>query len=164
MSDVAMLVLLYLAATLVLTAELFIPSHGVLTVVGLGFLVAAIAKTFSVGGHTGGTLAIVAVLVAAPVVIMISVKVWPRTPMGRRIAPPNPRATEADSGIPIQELRALVGITGRCVSSLRPVGICEISGRRVSCISQLGMIDQGSTVEVVGVTGGNLEVVEKKST
>ncbi len=164
MSEVLVLVLLYLAGLVIFVAEIFIPSHGVLTVVGAGFLLTALVKTFQIGGQEVGTVAVLACLVVIPAFIVTAVKIWPKTPMGRRIAPPNPVITAADSSVPVVELSALIGYTGRCLSPLRPVGICEFNGRRVACVSQLGLIDAGASVEAIGISGGNLTVVEKKET
>jgi membrane-bound ClpP family serine protease len=163
MSDWAIVALLFLAGMLVFTAEIFIPSHGVLTVVGLGFLVAAIVKTFSVGGHQAGAVAVLACLVILPAFAVTAIKVWPKTPVGRRVAPPNPIVTAADSSVPIEELSSLLGQTGRALTPLRPVGICDVTGRRISCVSPLGLIDAGAVVEAIGISGGNLTVIEKKA-
>ena len=48
-------------------AELFIPSHGILTLVGLGFLVAGIVSTFQQYGQTAGTIAVFACLISLPI-------------------------------------------------------------------------------------------------
>jgi len=163
MSEWTVIALLYLAGLLIFTAEIFIPSHGVLTVVGLGFLAAAIAKTFSVGGREAGTISVLVCLVVLPAFAVTAIKLWPKTPVGRRVAPPNPIVTAADSSVPAVELAALVGRTGRALTTLRPVGTCDFGGRRVSCVSQMGLIDAGAAVEAIGVSGGNLAVMEKKA-
>ena len=85
------------------------------------------------------------------------------TPIGRRIAPPNPKLTSADTSIPIDELERHIGQLGRSISPLRPVGICEFSGRRISCVAEFGMVEAGVVVEAIGIKGGNLSVVEKKT-
>jgi membrane-bound ClpP family serine protease len=159
MDGIAILILLYLAAVLILVAEIFIPSHGILSVVGIGFLIAAVWKTFEYG-EAAGTIAILASLVFIPAFMYVSVKVWHRTPMGRAISPPNPELTAADIGVPLRELEALVGRSGRTVSPLRPVGICEFYGRRLSCVAELGVLEAGVKVKAVGLKGGTLAVVE----
>lgn len=161
MSDILILVLLYGFGILILVAEVFIPSHGVLTVFGLGLLIAGIVQTFSYGGRDAGVIAIVACLVVVPAFAFLAIKYWHRTPIGKRISPPNPMLTSADTSVPIEEINSLIGRTGRSLSPLRPVGICEFDGRRVSCVAQFGMVDAGATVEGVGMTGTNLAVVEK---
>jgi membrane-bound ClpP family serine protease len=164
MSEILIIVLLYLAGLLVFLAEIFIPSHGVLTVVSGGFLVTAVIRTFQIGGQGAGMAAVFSCLILLPSFAMLAVKIWPKTPIGRRIAPPNPVVTAADSSVPAVELSRLIGQTGRCVSPLRPVGICDVHGRRLSCVSQWGWINAGAGVVVVGVSGGNLTVIEQRET
>ncbi len=162
MSDVAILVLLYGLGVLILVAEVFIPSHGILTVVGLGLLVAGVVQTFSYAGRDAGIIAVLACLVFVPAFAILAIKYWHRTPIGKRIAPPNPTLTAADTSVPIEEINSLIGRTGRTVSPLRPVGICDFNGRRVSCVAQFGMVEAGVAIEGVGLSGTNLAVVEKK--
>ena len=163
MSDVAILLMLYGIAVLFLLAEIFIPSHGILTIAGVGFLVAAVVKTFEVGGKDAGTIAIFACMIFLPTFAFLAIKYWPRTPIGRLIAPPNPELTSADTSIPVEELASNIGRSGRAVSPLRPVGICEFDGRRISCVAEFGMLDSGVEVEGIAIKGGNLAVVEKKT-
>ena len=163
MSDVAVLIVLYAVGILFLLAEIFIPSHGILTLAGLGFVVAAVVKTFDVGGKDVGIVAVFACLILLPAFAFVAIKYWPRTPIGKRIAPPNPKLTSADTSIPVDELVRHIGRRGRAISPLRPVGICEFDGRRVSCVAEFGMVEAGVVVEAVAIKGGNLAVVEKKT-
>ena len=163
MSEVSILILLYAVGVLFLVGEIFIPSHGILTLAGLGFLVAAVVKTFTYGGRDAGIVAVFACLIFVPAFAFLAIKYWPKTPIGRMIAPPNPKLTSADTSIPIDELERNIGQLGRAISPLRPVGICEFSGRRISCVAEFSMIEAGVVVEGVGIKGGNLSVVEKKT-
>ncbi len=163
MSDLGVLLLLFGVGVAMLVAELFIPSHGLLTVMGVGFLVAGIVSTFQTYGEKAGAISIICCLVALPVFTVAAVKIWPRTWVGRRIAPPNPVLTARDTSVPVVELGQYVGRTGRTVSTLRPVGICDFDGRRVPCIAEFGMVEAGVTVEGLRVTGGNLAVQEKNA-
>lgn len=162
MSEIGILILLYVVGTLILISEIFIPSHGILSITGVGFLVVAVVKTFQYAGRDAGVVAMLVCMVAIPTMAFVAIKYWHRTPIGRKISPPNPEITVDDVGLPIEQLQRLVGQTGRSVSPLRPVGICDFNGRRVSCVAESGMLDADRMVEGVGVTGGNLTVVEKK--
>ena len=162
MSEIAILVALYAVGVMLLVAEIFIPSHGILSVVGIGFLVAAVVKTFNYGGREAGVVAVLACLVFVPTFAIIAIKYWHRTPIGRLIAPPNPVLSAADTGVPVAQLSELVGQTGRTVSPLRPVGVGEFRGRRVSCVAEFGMVEADVIVEATGIKGSNLVVVEKK--
>ncbi len=163
MSEMAILFIFYGVGVLMLIAEIFIPSHGVLTLAGLGFLVAAIVKTFSYGGREAGVVAILACLVFLPVFAFVAIKYWPHTPIGRRMAPPNPILTAADTSVPVEKLNRLVGRTGLSKTALRPVGICEFDGQRISCVSEYGIIEAGTAVRGTRIAGSNLTVEEMKS-
>ncbi|MEE9294061.1 MAG: hypothetical protein V3W34_03730 [Phycisphaerae bacterium] len=158
MNDPAFLLMLYALAMLVLIAEIFIPSHGVLTVVGLGVLIGAIVKTFSIYGDAVGGLAVLASLVVIPTLAVVAVRMWPNTRIGRLIAPPNPVYTKKDFGTGPEELQPLIGQVGRTLSPLRPVGTCEFGRQRLECISESGMVEADVKVRAVGVRGRNLEV------
>ncbi len=163
MSDLGILIVLFGVGTLMLVVEIFIPSHGILTVAGLGFLVAAVVKTFDYGGRSAGIVAILTCAVLLPTFGFLAIKYWPQTPIGRLIAPPNPVLTSADAGIPIDRLQAMVGQSGRAISPLRSVGICDFNGRRVSCVAETGMVDAGVDVEAIGIRNGTLEVRAKEA-
>lgn len=162
MSDVAILILLYCVTVLFLVAEVFIPSHGILTIAGIGFLVASIWKTFAYG-QAAGTIAVAASIVVIPTFMYLSVRYWHQTPVGKAISPPNPELTIADVGVPLKELSAMVGQYGLSLSPLRPVGICEFRGRRISCVAELGVLESGVEVQAVGIKGGTLAVVAAKA-
>ena len=163
MPEIGILILLYALGILVLVAEIFIPSSGVLCVTGMGLLVWAVARTFQIAGREAGVLAVLTCLVVLPIFAYVAIKYWHRTPIGKRIAPPNPVLTTADTSIPVEELGALIGQTGRCLSPLRPVGICEFQGRRISCLAEFGMIDAGTAVVGTRIAGANLAVIERKA-
>lgn len=162
MSDMVLLIALFSIGAVVLVAEIFLPSHGILTVVGIGFLITAVAKTFQLHGRDAGVIASLACLLAVPTGGYLAVKYWRQTAIGRMIAPPNPQLTSEDTSVPVDEIQSMIGRTGKCLSPLRPVGICVFNGHRISCVAQFGMIEAGATVEGVGMTGSNLAVAEKK--
>lgn len=158
MSPVSVILLLYAAGMLFLVAELFLPSHGVLTVAGLGFLGTAVYQTFANYGEQAGLLSILACMVLLPTMAYVAVKYWRQTPIGRRIVPPNPVLTNADAGAPVAALHALIGKTGVTTTPLRPVGICEFDGKRISCVAQFGTVESGVPVVGVKLQSGNLAV------
>lgn len=158
MSEIGFILILFAVGVVLLLGDIMIPSHGLLTVVAIACFVGGVVKAFDHGGREGGILAIAACVIFLPSFAFFAVKYWPHTPIGRLIAPPNPQLTSDDTGIPIDELRALRGRTGQSISPLRPVGICEFSGRRYSCVAESGMVDAGERVVGIGIKNGTLEV------
>jgi len=156
------LLVLFAAGTLLLVAEIFLPSHGILTIAGIGFFAVGTYRAYEISQGMGTTAA-VGSLLALPTFAYVSIKYWHRTPLGKLISPPNAPHPPVDATSPAYVLAPLIGRAGRTVSPLRPVGICEFDGRRVSCICRLGMIEAGAEVEAVGISGGDLEVIETKA-
>ncbi|MFH0983169.1 MAG: NfeD family protein [Planctomycetota bacterium] len=155
-----LIALLYAIALAVLVAEIFIPSHGILTVAGLGFLIAAVVKTFQMSNQAG-VVAILACAVLLPTAAALAVKVWPHTWIGRKISPDNPVLSARDVGVDVDEMQAMIGRVGRSLTPLRPSGTCDFNGRRFPCVAEMGMIDRDVEVQVVGIKGSNLTVVAK---
>jgi membrane-bound ClpP family serine protease len=116
-----------------------------------------VGLTFQFGKFAGG-LAIIGCLVVLPTLALAAIKIWPHTPIGKRIAPVNRVADHEDRVNTTALLEPLVGKFGRALSPLRPVGLCEFGGRRVECVAELGMIEVESCVEATGIRGSALMV------
>jgi membrane-bound ClpP family serine protease len=90
--------------------------------------------------------------VAAPFAGAAWMKLWPKTPLGRRLilgpARPAQRAGTQAAGA----LR--VGQTGVVVAELRPNGLCEFGGERVQARSERGVLPAGQRVAVIAVVDG----------
>jgi membrane-bound ClpP family serine protease len=141
-----------------LVAEVFLPSHGTLTVLALGSLAGGLYAAFQYS-VTFGFASLVAAILLLPTFAVLAVRLWPRTAVGRRIAPPNPEVRTGDSPMyPDSVLRGLVGQTGTTLTPLRPVGACTFSNRRVECLAESGMIERGTRVVAIDVQGKSLVV------
>src|SRR5579871_5303219 len=110
---------LYLAYGLIalglvlLAAELFLPSGGILFVLAIGALVVGVAMTFneSTGGSfSRGMVTLVAVVVIIPIVGPILIHYWPKTPLGRRFFLTRPDEDDTLAHMPVNlELEQLRG-------------------------------------------------------
>jgi len=148
--------ILYTVGTLILLGDLFIPSHGVLLVVGLGLFAFGLFEAFQVG-FAAGVINAMVLLVALPAGFVIAIRNWHRTPIGRRISPPNPTLTSQDR-LPVSELEGLMGTAGKTVTLLRPVGTCEFNGKRFECKAESGIIASGVEVEAVRLSDRTIVV------
>ncbi|NLE61299.1 MAG: hypothetical protein GX616_23365 [Planctomycetes bacterium] len=156
MPDWLGIVLLYLIGTAILVAEIFIPSHGVLSLVAFGILGFAVYETFLISGVLG-LISLSALVILIPTSVLFVVKTWHRTPIGKRICPPNPQLGEKDR-MPVENLKAVIGQRGRTVTLLRPVGTCDFQGRRLECKAEQGVIQKDVEVEAIGLTDRTLVV------
>jgi membrane-bound serine protease (ClpP class) len=142
---------------LLLLLELFIPSGGLLGVAAGAALIGAILIGFLHSFEVGGSM-LIAVSIVAPMVVAFGLRMWPRTPMGRRILNVDP---EEDSLRREQQealRRRWLGRVGVAKMDLLPSGTIEIAGHRLDAVSVAGVIDRGTPIEVVNVIAGKIQV------
>ena len=150
--------ILFVASVLLMMAELFIPAHGLLVVLSCGLAVAGLVACFMVSPLVG-VLGVAVVLCVAPVALYFAVRYYPQSPVGRRIVlrqpePGSIKGLESETS----ELAAMTGQKGIAISTLRPAGTCDFSGRRIACVSEGSVISAGALVVVIGVSGMQLLV------
>jgi membrane-bound serine protease (ClpP class) len=155
MNDFGIVILVFAVGVIILVAEIFIPSHGILGVSGLGFLGYAVWRAYTMdGGSAYGHIALLTAIVLVPTLAIIGIKSFHKTPIGKLISPANPVADSAAQ----EALRDLLGREGRTITTLRPVGTCIFDDERVNCVAETGLIEEDRAVVVVGVRGNELEV------
>ena len=149
MGDWLSIILLCGLGAVLVIADLFLPSHFLLTLCAFGLFGYALFLTFQIS-EAAGFAGVIMLVVLIPSTIAAFLKIWPRTWIGRRIAVPNPVLSEQDR-LPLAELERLVGATGRAMTPLRPVGTCAFDDRRYECVAERGMIASGVPVECIRV-------------
>lgn len=155
LDEFSIALLLTLIGALLIVAEVFFPSGGVLGVFAGLSLLAAVYYAYTAGGlMTGLTLAAVEVLVA-PVLVYGALRILPHTPMGRVLVGSAPTAEE----VAVDDSRHdLIGRVGVARSKLLPAGAVEIDGRVLDCVSRSQAIDPGEYVKVVEVSANRVVV------
>jgi membrane-bound serine protease (ClpP class) len=144
MNDIGIILLLLGIGAVLLMAELFLPTHGVLGVAGLLAVLGGIGYTFRLNQWAGVGLAI-ACAASTPLLWTLAVKYWPQTPLGRRIVlGPVVNVPEPP---PVH-----IGQTGITISGLRPMGVCEFNGQRVEAITEIGTLEPQTSVVVTAIT------------
>jgi len=139
-------ILLFGIGVALLLGELLLPTHGLLGILGGGAIAAAIVTCYRIDVRLG-TIVLVAAAIALPFAGAAAVKIWPKTPVGRRVVLAPPPVDAVD--VPLVR----VGQSGVTVSELRPMGVCEFESGRIEAISELGMIPPGRAVRVVTMSG-----------
>ena len=143
MTPLTLAILLALAGLALLVVETFLPTQGILGAVGAAALAACVVVCFRVDSRLGfGVMA--AMVVAAPFAAVAWVKLWPKTPVGRKMIL-SPVAGDAPAAA------VSVGQTGVTVSELRPMGVCAFGPERVEARAERGTIPAGRQVRVVDV-------------
>jgi len=147
---------LFLIGMVLVVADLFLPSHFVLSLTALGVFGYTLYKTFQISVAAGWIFSAI-LAVSLPALLVAFLRIWPRTWLGRRVLAPNPVLTDKDR-LPVSDLQRLIGCVGRSLSPLRPVGMCLFDGQRVECVAETGMLEPNVTVEGIRLTDRTLVV------
>jgi len=160
MGTFLVIIVAFLLAAVFIVLELFIPSHGLLALLAAACLILGIYKCYLVSNLLGVVVAVL-ILVSLPFLILVMVRVWPDTWIGRRIAIKKAEQAQPGQSIPdAQKLDKLLGQVGQAATDLRPVGAVMFGTQRVDCVAQTGQILKGSQVKVVRVEGVRVVVRE----
>lgn len=150
-------VFLYFASALLILAEVFVPSGGLISVCSMACLVGG-AVIFFRHSTIAGWVGVVIAVIMIPTVLILAYRMFPKTKFGKSVTL-RPSQREIGDAIPdMAELKELMGTEGSVVSPLRPVGMCEISGKRVECVAESGYVDRGETVKVIDIEGTQVTV------
>jgi membrane-bound ClpP family serine protease len=152
--------LLLLLGLLLIAIEFLIPSGGLIAATAVVALVAAVVLAFTESSSFGITMSVITV-VLVPVVLGGMVRLWPYTPLGRRMLtrlPDDPPLDSMPDNDHTRMLRSLVGQVGVARTDLLPSGLIEVGGRRHDAVAIGGAIDRGQAVEVFSIEGGKVRV------
>ncbi|WP_406696851.1 NfeD family protein [Singulisphaera sp. Ch08] len=157
MSTLAWPLLLLAFGLILLIAEVFIPSGGLIGLLALCCIALSLWRAFEQSTELG-LIFLLADFLLMPLVVALGVYLWPRTPLGKRVLlkPPDPEDIEASHSS--QRLDHLVGQLGRALTPLRPSGMVDFDGRRLDGLAEEGLIPPGSLIQAVRVRGGQLIV------
>ncbi len=148
------ILLLGLGLLLILVDVLF-PTAGIASILAGIAIVWALVIAFREGVNEGLTfLAAVAVLV--PTAIVGGLKLFPKSPVGKRVVIGG-LSFESTVATDPRDLE-LVGRTGVVLGGLRPAGHARIDGRRVDVVSRGEPIEDGEPVRVIEVRGNRVVV------
>jgi len=150
-------VFLFFASAALIVAEVFVPSGGIISVLALGCLIGGIAIFFQ-RSATAGWIGVCIAVIMIPSVLIIAYKVFPGTKFGKSVTLEPPKRERGDAIPDAVALRKMLGETGVVVTPLRPVGMCDFSGRRVECVAESGYVEKRRKVKVIKVEETQLTV------
>ncbi len=143
-------VFLYFASALLIVAEVFVPSGGIISICSLACLVGGVAIFFHHSTKAGWVGAVIAV-VMIPVVLVIAYKIFPKTEFGKTVTLTPPQREHGDAIPDSEQLQKLLGAEGVVLTPLRPVGMCDLAGRKVECVAEGGYVNKEKKVKVIDV-------------
>lgn len=149
-------------ALLLMFIEVFLPSGGLIALLSGAAAIGGIWQLF-LYDTTWGIIGMIGVIVMVPVMVSFGLKVLPSTPIGKKIffGDASPDADEERMVREIQvrdSLHALIGVEGKAITDLRPVGVVRIEGQRYDALAEGPFIDAGTTVRVTIVDGAQIKV------
>ena len=150
-------VFLYFACAVLIVAEVFVPSGGLISLFALACAVGG-AVIFFHHSTTAGWIGIGIAAIMIPSVLVIAYKMFPKTRFGRSVTLTPPERQQGDAVPDTLKLKELLGTVGVVLTPLRPVGMCDFSGRRVECVAESGYVDKGKKVKVIQVESTQLTV------
>ena len=138
--------------------ELFVPSAGVLGLVAAICLISGIIVGFIDDVQTGFVV-LLSILVMLPIMFAAMVKIWPHTPIGKRILI-GPVAMEDVElqGEYYDEIKSLKGRLGVAKTKMLPSGIVVVDGKKFDAVTDGLPIDEGETVKVISAKGNRVVV------
>ncbi len=150
-------IILQLLGTLVVIAEFFIPSGGLISIVAIGLFGYSLYLVFATVSAAAGFWFVSADILLIPVLIVVGLRIVARSPASLK------KTLSSSEGVSSQSehLALFIGKEGHTVSPLHPSGIALINGQRVDVVSSGEFIDKNTPVTVIAVTA-NQVVVKKK--
>lgn len=157
-------ILLLALGIVLMILELFLPSGGILGFMAAVSLVGALVLAFRQSESAGLTFVAITVVVV-PVALITGLKLFPKTPVGRRVIlrPPAQAAPDAPAGVADVDYSPLLNQKGKTVTSLRPSGIIEIDGRRYSAVAEGELISENVEIVVISLQGNSIVVDDAKN-
>ncbi len=149
-------VVLQLAGVIIIVAEIFLPSGGLLSLVAAGLFGYSLFIVFHDISTMAGTYFVLADLFMIPILVVVGLKILVRSPATLT------ETMSSDSGVVSQspELESFMGREGKSVTNLHPGGTAIIDNKRLDVVSRGEYIEKDRNLIVVEVTGNQIIVRE----
>ena len=151
-----LLIIVLILGVVLLTLEIVALPGGIAGAFGLGLIVFGVWQTYALFGNTTGTIVLLAaiVLTALALILFMRKKTWSRFSLNE----------ESDSKVNQLEPAVKPGTRGTTISRLAPTGKALIDGQTMEVHAVNKFIDPDRPIEVVGIEGYRIDVVETSDT
>jgi membrane-bound serine protease (ClpP class) len=142
----------------VILLEFFIPSFGLIGVIGAASVISAIVIAFRTS-NIAGSIFLIASLIIVPVLMLIFFKIFPRTYFGKKLI--LGRRFENYDGFTSytpEKYEKLLGISGIAETDLRPSGMILIEDRKLSAVTSGEYIEKGKPIVVIKIEGSRIVI------
>jgi len=139
--------------------ELFVPSAGILGIVAGLLIVTAVVLGF-MESVSYGVILLTASIVTIPGLLALMVKVWPYTPLGKRILLKDLKPEDVLPNYVENKERKerLEGQLGIAQTKMLPSGIVLVNGEKFDAVSEGFAVDEGDSIRVISVRGNHVYV------
>ena len=147
-------VLLQMIGIMVIIAEIFIPSLGVLAVIALALLSYSLYIVFTSISTTAGIVFTGLDIIIVPLIVVLGIKILAKSPLALK------RELSKHNGVVSQKekLETYINMKGTAVTDLRPAGMAQINSQRVDVVTDGEYIEADTPVIVTGVAGNRIVV------
>lgn len=144
------IIALILAALLLVTFEILLPG-GVLGVLAVGAVAAAVWFGYSDYGFLGGVTTLVISLTLITILVFVEFQLLPKTRFGRHLFLSKSSGGRLRYGSRTDEgaVEDLIGQQGEAATTMAPSGRVVIDGKTYEGYSQSGLLNKGAQVEVI---------------
>lgn len=152
-------VLFQAIGVLVIFAEIFIPSFGLLALIALAVFSYSLYFVFTTISSTAGLIFAGLDLILIPVCVVFGMKMLAKSPLALR------QELSREQGVVSQakEFGTYLHMQGIAVTDLRPAGMAEINMKRLDVVTDGEYIEVNTPVVVTGVAGNRI-IVQKIET
>lgn len=157
-------VLLFVVGFIALFIELFVPAAGLIGGAGIVCMIVGTVLGYRNYGTTVGTLFLTGTLIGTPAMIVIGLKVFPKTFVGKKLILSFSQQRETGfTSYTSERYEGLEGEEGEALTMLRPSGMATVNGHKYSVVTSGELIEKGTRVRVVRVEGSRVVVRRIKS-
>jgi len=149
---VTLLPTLLVAGITLLLAEVFLPGM-VSGVLGVVCLLGVAVVGFAEFGPQTGSLIVIGELVAGTLLIVLWMRLFPKTPLGKKYILDPSTASHAPT-----QPEKWMGSKGVALTDLRPAGSARLDGQKVDVMTTGEHLEAGTRVRVVRVDGPSVFV------
>jgi len=149
--------ILLIAGFCILALELFVPSAGLLGAFAGCMIIASVVMAFLTSWYTG-MFFLIAILLLLPVMLILMIKIWPHTPIGKRLLSDDETLTDVLPQGKHYDRSDLAGKTGIAKTMMLPSGQVVIDGQKYDAISDGFAIEAGDRVKVVSIKENRIHV------
>ena len=161
-SNAVFAILLLIVGLAILSAEIFVPSGGLLGLITFLSLLVSLVFAYRAWGTSHPNIFAVfcvMLLLLVPTVLSLGFYMLPRTSFGKKVLLEGPDAKKlAPYSKQSTHLQQLVGRYGVAVTMLNPGGLVSLDGERLHATSEGLSVDPGTSVEIINIRGASVVV------